>query len=476
MRAAVYLRQSVDRTGDELGVSRQREDCERLAAARGWDIVTTITENDVSATTGHRRRFAELLRLIDAHAVDVVIVWAVDRLVRRLADLEDVIERCERAGVKLATVSGDLDLSTDMGRLVGRILASVARAEVERKGARQRRAYQQAAELGEPPGGPIPFGFRPDRITHDLPQAQAIRDAYAALLAGGSLAGIARRWNAAGLTSGRVRTGRAWAGESSQWCATTVRAVLVKPRNAGLREYKGEIIGPARWDPLVTEETWRAAVALLSDPARRQQPRSLGRRLLSGIAICGVCLGPVCGGTTLPTYHTYRCRTFGHVARRGDHADDYVSAVVVERLARPDAVDLTSGDDGPNLATLRAEAVSLRSRLRTTALEFADDDTVTPAQFRAITNRLRTRLDAVEGQLADAGRLSVLAPFIAAANEDRDAAAQRVRSLWDATLAEGTDTCRAVVDALMSVTLHSPGPGARKFDPGTVEITPRSPD
>ena len=65
-----------------------------------------------------------------------------------------------------------------MGRLVGRILASVARAEVERKGARQRRAYQQAAELGEPPGGPVPFGFGPDRITHHRVQADAIQDGY----------------------------------------------------------------------------------------------------------------------------------------------------------------------------------------------------------------------------------------------------------------------------------------------------------
>ncbi|HSL06612.1 MAG TPA: recombinase family protein [Pseudonocardiaceae bacterium] len=293
----------MDRTGDELGVTRQRQGCERLAAERGWTIVTTITDNDVSATRGHRRRFGEVLRLIDDRAVDVVVVWAVDRLVRRLADLEDVIERCERAGVKLATVSGDLDLSTDMGRLVGRILASVARGEVERKRARQRRAYQQAAEIGEPPGGPVPFGFQPDRITHDTAQAEAIRDAYSALLAGGTLAGIARRWNAAGLTSGRIRTGRGRVGQSSEWCAETVRAVLLKPRNAGVRAYNGEIIGPARWEPIVGEETWRAAVALLSDPSRRQAPPS-ARRLLSGIAICGVCQGPVCAGTTLRTYHT----------------------------------------------------------------------------------------------------------------------------------------------------------------------------
>jgi hypothetical protein len=116
----------------------------------------------------------------------------------------------------------------------------------------------------------------------------------------------------------------------------------------------------------------------------------------------------------------------------------------------------------------------LRSRLQTAAVEFADDDTVTPAQFRAITTRLRTRLDAVEAKLADAGRVSVLGPFIGDAGEDRDVAIKRVRGVWDAMLAEGTDRCRAVVDALMLVTLYSPGPGARKFDPDTVGISWRT--
>ena len=49
-------------------------------------------------------------------------------------------------------MTGDLDLSTDAARLVGRILASVARGEVERKGARQKRAQQQAAQQGRPAG------------------------------------------------------------------------------------------------------------------------------------------------------------------------------------------------------------------------------------------------------------------------------------------------------------------------------------
>jgi site-specific DNA recombinase len=59
--------------------------------------------------------------------------------------LEKLAELCERTGARMATVSGDLDLGNDAGRLVARILASVARADVQRKSARHSWAHLQAA-------------------------------------------------------------------------------------------------------------------------------------------------------------------------------------------------------------------------------------------------------------------------------------------------------------------------------------------
>src|SRR3954468_5339373 len=117
-RAVIYCRQSLDRTGEGLAVARQRQDAEALCRDRGWTVLDVITDNDVSASSGKPRPgFLRVLDLVDRRKVDVVVAWHVDRLVRKLADLEDVIERCERSDVKIATVSGDLDLSTDAGRL-----------------------------------------------------------------------------------------------------------------------------------------------------------------------------------------------------------------------------------------------------------------------------------------------------------------------------------------------------------------------
>ncbi len=48
LRAAIYARISEDPRGLEHGISRQLTDCKKLAAARGWDVVATYTDNGIS--------------------------------------------------------------------------------------------------------------------------------------------------------------------------------------------------------------------------------------------------------------------------------------------------------------------------------------------------------------------------------------------------------------------------------------------
>ncbi|HEY1127306.1 MAG TPA: recombinase family protein, partial [Actinomycetota bacterium] len=53
-KAAVYLRISQDREAEGLGVDRQRDDCAKLLADRGWEGVEFV-DNDVSATSRKKR-------------------------------------------------------------------------------------------------------------------------------------------------------------------------------------------------------------------------------------------------------------------------------------------------------------------------------------------------------------------------------------------------------------------------------------
>jgi hypothetical protein len=52
VRVGLYCRISDDLAGAGLGVDRQRSDCAGLAAALGWQVVDTYTDNDVSALFG----------------------------------------------------------------------------------------------------------------------------------------------------------------------------------------------------------------------------------------------------------------------------------------------------------------------------------------------------------------------------------------------------------------------------------------
>jgi DNA invertase Pin-like site-specific DNA recombinase len=455
VRAIVYTRQSQDRTGAGLAVARQQEACERLCAERGWTVLQVISDNDLSASTGKARPgYRELLQLVDERAAEVVVVWHVDRLVRRLADLEDVIARCEAAGVRLATVSGDVDLSTDAGRLVARILASVARGEVERKSARQQSAQAQAARQGRRVGGRRPFGFEQDGVTVRADEAAAIRSGYGDVLAGVPLAAVARDWNARGLTPGQARRD----GRPSSWRHDNVRACLLNPRNAGIRRHRGEEVGPAVWPAIVPEETFRAVVGLITHPDRAHRPNA-ARALLSGIAVCGLCGTHVNGGRSRLDQRIYRCavQASGHVGRQAEVVDDFVSGVIVERLSRADARELLHAPVTVDTESIRQEAQSARVRLEQLAVEFADG-VLTGAQLRAATERLRSRIAELEGKLADAGRVDVLGPLLTGTD---------VRKAWDDL---GVDRQRMVVATLLQVRLLPVGRGRRTFDPSTVEI------
>lgn len=325
MRAAIYVRQSKDIAGIGAAVDRQRQDCERLCAERGWTVVDTLTDNDLSASSGRvRPGYERLLAMVDAGQLDVIVCWHVDRLTRRVIDLEDVITRCERAGTKVATVSGDLDLSTDAGRLVGRILASVARGEVERKSARQKRAALQSAEAGEPPTRRA-FGFTPDGGALNPSEAAAVRDAYRDLLAGATLVAITTRMNNAGHLSTR----------GNRWQRTMVRAMLLNSRNAAIRTYRGAEIGHGKWPAIVSEDTWRTAVSLLGDPARRLNKGTARRWLGAGLFLCGRCGGDVRVNYRQHGARIYRCRDSAHLSRLADPVDDLVNRWSSRACASP---------------------------------------------------------------------------------------------------------------------------------------------
>src|SRR5687768_2451339 len=105
MRAAIYTRLSIDRTGDGLGVERQEADCRALASKHGWRVTAVYSDNSISAFNGATRPgYEQLLLAVQRGEVDVVIAWSHDRLNRRPRELERYVDVCETAQLSTYTV------------------------------------------------------------------------------------------------------------------------------------------------------------------------------------------------------------------------------------------------------------------------------------------------------------------------------------------------------------------------------------
>ena len=450
MRAAAYLRISEDRAGDQLGVVRQRQDCEELCRSKGWTPVEYV-DNDTSATSGKPRpAYEQMLADIRDGSIGAVVAWDLDRLHRRPIELESFMALADEKHLALATVSGDVDLSTAQGRLVARLKGSVAAHEGEHRKARQLRAARQKAERGEPNWSKA-FGYLGDSHQPDPVTAPLVKEAYAAILAGASLADICRHWNTAGALT---VTGKPWTAE-------TLTHFLRKPRNAGLRAYKGELVGKATWPGLVDEDTWRAAQTVLEAPERKPGRKSVRRHLLTGVAHCGKCGHYLCASyRTVDRRIVYVCKACHGVSILSENLEPIVYRIVSGRLAMPDAVDLLKAGqhDTAEAEALRTERAALLVRLDEIADERADG-LLTGAQAKRATERINDNLATIEHRQQDQARLRVFDGIPLGTPEVADAIARL-----------SPDRFRAVLDVLATITVAPVGKSGRVFNPDRVQV------
>lgn len=453
MTDGVYLRMSLDKTGEELGIDRQREGCKPLAKNGAREYV----DNDISASSGRRRPdYERLLADIERGEIDRVVAWSLDRLVRRLADLERLVDICERHRVRVALTRGsEIDLSTPAGRLVARLLGSVARHEIEQKSDRQRAAARQRAKRGMPASGPKAFGYAPGGMTLIEGEADALRGAYGALLAGRTLSGIAGDLNKAG-----HRTGR-----GGLWKHNAVRLLLQNPRNAGLRAHRGEVVCKAAWPAVVSEEVWRAVCARLAEPTRRTNHVGSARKHLGTRRYrCGRCRAAERESLVISTYRDngrriYRCPQC-YLTRGADQVDTYVEAVIEERLGRKDAANLLARSSTVDVKALYTEAQALRERREEARVDYYVNGRGTKREYDDTRDRIDEKLADISGQLAQTATDKARAELLGA---DSPVAA------WRATAGQ-VDRRGTIVDALLTVTLLKAASGVRILDPDTVKI------
>jgi site-specific DNA recombinase len=468
MTIGYYLRASKARdivlpdgtiTTDTFSVETQRQQCDRVRAAKGWTgtVVEYIDNDTPSNGKTARPAWAQMFADVRDGAITKIVVAAQDRLTRWPRDGEDFLELIAKHGVAVANYGGDVDLSTDNGRMIFRILCATARGEVERKGARQRAANQRRAHEGKQwTATRRSFGYDDGRIVEA--EAAAIVEAAEALLSGASLRSIASRWNAAGLLTV----------EGKQWTGVTVRQTMVRPAIAGLAVYRGEILPgvEAAWPAIITTDVREAILTLIANPSRKKAKRPGSVFLGSGLYVCGNC-GQTMNMTNRATRKTadrpdggrkpvYGCRHCGKIVRDLAKTDAHVIKLVTGRLARRDAVAAFSAPTIDKKALLAQLKVLEQQQIQTKA--DYDDDLIDARDRNAKLDKIAAKMAPIEAKLLGHNTGHTVNGIAGNAN---------AAEIFDKL---PLDRKRAVIRAVADVTILAAVKRGEAFNPARVEV------
>lgn len=337
MRVGVYLRISLDDERTGLGIERQRYDSAALCNRLGWQVAKVYADENLSAykRSVDRPAWEEMLADLEAGLIQGVACYDVDRIARQPKQLERLIDLYEtKRGLVFATVAGEIDLSSADGRFLARLLVNVANKASADTARRVARAQLQRAQQGKVAGGGArPYGYERDNVTVVPEEAAVIREAAGRILAGDTLISICKSFDSRFPTPGT----------STKWVRTVLRSILLNPRIAGLRSYKGSVLisddgSPVKavWEPIVSVETWEQLTAVLTDKSRQANGGRVDRKyLLSGILACPC--GARMSGAVSKGVPEYRCspdRGCGRTRRKAKALDEYVEKELLDYLER----------------------------------------------------------------------------------------------------------------------------------------------
>lgn len=383
MRALIVIRLS-RLTDASTSPERQRESCEVLCRQRGYEIVGTAEDIDVSAgktTPFDRPQLGDWLnnRLDE---FDVIVFYRMDRIVRRLFDLADLIRWCKKHSKTIVSATESfLDLTHDYGDIIAMLVAKTAEMELAAISARNASAAQHNIKAGKWRGGVPPWGYRPDdstgewRFVQDKQQVDIINEVVSRVLHNHEpLNRISHDLIRRGVLTPKDRFAeiRGREPKGCEWSVTTLKRSLLSDAMLGHAVSGGKSVrnddgSPVvRSEPILTREVFDQLRVELEGRSTRGEPTERTSSLLLRVLHCGVCKKPAYkfNGGSHSQFPRYRCKSLTTTSKCGnrtiqlDYVDNLVMNFILEILGeseRQERVWDSGSDHSAELAEINAE-------------------------------------------------------------------------------------------------------------------------
>jgi len=445
-RVCIYTRISTDEENQPTSLHSQRERLEAFCKAQeGWRIVAHKQDQAIG-TKLDRPGLQAALDLARSGAVDMLLVYRVDRLSRKVRQLAQLTEELDALGVVLKSATEPFDTGSAAGRMMLQMLAVFAEFEHATIVDRISAGIERRAKEGRWFGGRPPFGYVfsneervlvPDPVK--APVVRRVFDLYARKRLGTRT--IAQQLRDEGAPA-----------PSAGWGHPAVHWIINNPTYVGKIRWRDKVFDGIH-EPLVDEFTFAKAQAILTERGEHAKRRGNNSDfLLSGLLRCGKCgkayIGMSANGNG-GRYHYYACtgrQKYGPKACTGERLPrDKVDQVVLRQLASVYRDEQLIRDA---LATATAEAEKrrpeLEQRLASIAAEITraeqaleryyeafEQGKLSPERCEDRLTRLQARLDDLRAQEAE---LSLQAPD------------EATHALTAALVAEVADHLESVVD------------------------------
>jgi site-specific DNA recombinase len=333
-RVCLYLRISTDEDHQPTSLRTQRERLERYCQAmEDWHVVHAF-EDQASGVRLDRPGINQAVVLARERRFDLLLVYRVDRLIRKVRQLAGLAEELDRLGIVLRSATEPFDTGSPAGRMMLQMLGVFAEFEHATIVDRVTAGLERRVRQGRWMSGRTPYGYaRADgSLVPDPVKAPVVRRVFQ-LYAEGKLGttAIARQLEAEGAQAPRKQG----------WSPNALQLILANPAYRGLIRWNGTLYEGLH-EPLVDHELFEKAQQILR---RRGEDASLRRGnpsefLLSGLVRCDQC-GRAYVGTSAhgrsSRYTYYACSTrykYGPAKCNGERLPkDRLEAAVFAQLA-----------------------------------------------------------------------------------------------------------------------------------------------
>jgi site-specific DNA recombinase len=158
-RGVILRRVSTDEQEDNFSLPNQAQACRAFAEQQGIAIVADVYDVH-SGYSLKRPGLTQVRELAAAREIDVVIVWKLDRLSRRITHWGKLLSELEDAHVSITSVMEPwLDTATPIGKHMIMTLVFVAEQERQNFMDRSAAGMRNRADKGLPFGGYVPYGY-----------------------------------------------------------------------------------------------------------------------------------------------------------------------------------------------------------------------------------------------------------------------------------------------------------------------------